>query len=146
MNAERLYKLMSSVSLALYTVDAIMSLILYSIMTKIPLGTGIISLILSSLSTVPLISAMFSVLIISIILMSLKYAELYGIGKSVLAIVSYLYFYFIVLKVNPSVVSYINALSGIKLTNILLFTLTAIAVAEIVVLYYYHKAQKEMFG
>lgn len=84
------------------------------------------------LIAVPLISGVFNGLILAMIVMSLKYAEYYGIGKSILAIVLYSGYYVVF---RP----------GLDIA-ILIFSIMVLCVLQLIVLYLYAKVQKEMFG
>ena len=77
----------------LYTLNVILSLTLYSLLTIVSLPVSNIDL-RALLISVPLISGVFNALILAMLVMSLKYAEYYGLGKSALAIAIYLGYYF----------------------------------------------------
>jgi len=115
----------------LYTLNVILSITLYTLLTIVSLPVANIDL-RALLIAVPLISGMFNGIILAMIVMSLRYAEYYGIGKSALAIPIYLGYYF---AFRPS----------LDIAS-LMFAIMALCVLQITVLYFYAKVQKEMFG
>ncbi|BCU68263.1 hypothetical protein HS7_17000 [Sulfolobales archaeon HS-7] len=113
-----------------YSINIILSTALYSVLTYVGLPiTNIVER--QVLIGVPLISALFNVLILAMITMSLKYAEYYGILKSILAIVIYS--------------GYIIAFSPPTYLLLFIGSIMALCVIQIILLYYYAKLQKLMF-
>jgi len=70
--------------------------------------------------------------------MSLKYAEYYGIGKSILSVIVYIF----LIDLIHSITKEFPLVDPDQLMMIVLIVLSAL---EIVVLYYYAKVQKELF-
>ncbi len=131
MDLKQLNKFVLIFSSVLYSINIIFSVSLFTLLMLNPLPIANIDL-RSLLTSVPLISAVFNMLILGMISMSLKYAEYYGISKSVIAIIIYslYWFYF-----RPPFF-------------ILFFMLVimALCVVQIVDLSLFAKIQKEMFG
>jgi len=73
----------------LYTLNIILSITLYTLLTIVSLPIDNIDL-RALLTAVPLISGIFNGIILAIIVMGLNYTEYYGIGKSALTIAIYL--------------------------------------------------------
>ena len=72
-------------SSVVYSVNIILSVALYSVLSYV--GLPVSSVVERSvLVSVPLMSALFNAVILTMIAMSLKFAEYYGIAKSALAI------------------------------------------------------------
>ncbi len=118
-------------SSVLYSVNIIMSVALYSVLATV--GLPVSNVVEKSvLVSVPLMSALFNAIILTMITMSLKYAEYYGIAKSALAIGIYSGY---ILAFSPPF--YILAIAG---------GIMALCVVQIVLLYFYAKLQKMMFG
>jgi len=115
----------------LYTLNVILSITLYTLLTIVSLPVANIDL-RALLIAVPLISGVFNSIILAMIVMGLNYAEYYGIGKSALAIAIYLGYYF-AFRPPMDIVS-------------IMFAIMALCVLQIIVLYYYAKVQKELFG
>jgi len=115
----------------LYTLNVILSITLYTLLTIVSLPVANINL-RALLTAVPLISGVFNGLILAMLVMSLKYAEYYGLGRSALAIAIYLGYYF-AFRPPMDIAS-------------LMFAIMALCVLQIIVLYFYAKVQKEMFG
>jgi len=115
----------------LYTLNVILSITLYTLVSIVSLPVANLDL-RAFLTAVPLISGVFNGLILVMIVMSLKYAEYYGLGKSALAIAIYLGYYF-AFRPSLDIVS-------------LMFAIIALSVLQIIILYFYAKVQKEMFG
>lgn len=120
--------IMSSI---LYSINIILSISLYTLLSTISLPISNIA-IRSVLISVPLISGVFNGIILAMIIMSLKYAEYYGIGKSVLAIIIYS--------------AYLIAFKPPFYVSSFAISIMALCVIQIVDLYLYAKVQKEMFG
>jgi len=140
MDTRRVGRIITVSGISLYTVDIIISIILYTILVTVPffsVQSFANSYILkATVTAVPIISGVFDTLILAMIIMSLKYAEYYGITKSALAIITYsiIYSSFLFIFISKAVI------------DDLLITLMAFGVLQIVVLYYYARIQKEMFG
>jgi len=135
-------------------IDLVLSLILYNILESIPFETILpysttfgynLFLIIPSLNAVPPSSAIASALIIATILMSLRYTEYYGIGKSVITVVAYLYLYLSLLKIAPGITQFIGSTIGILTFDVILFSLIIMSIVEVIILFFYHKAQKELY-
>jgi len=79
-----------------------------------------------------MMSALFNAVILTMVVMSLKLAEYYGIAKSALAIGIYSGY---ILAFSPP-------------THLILFmgSIMALCLVQILLLYYYAKLQKLMFG
>jgi hypothetical protein len=118
-------------STIIYTANIILSIALYSILTNTGLPVNNI-VEKSVLISIPLMSALFNAIILTMIIMSLKLAEYYGIGKSILAIGIYLYF----MKTFSPPSYLITIMIYIVILNIM----------QVLLLYYYAKLQKLMFG
>ncbi|AWR93264.2 hypothetical protein [Acidianus brierleyi] len=131
MDLKSLNKLVLLLSSFLYSINIIFSVSLFTLLTFNPLPISNIDL-RAILTSVPLISAVFNMLILGMISMSLKYAEYYGISKSLIAIVIYLSYW---LYFRPP----IDIL-------ILMFTIIGLCIIQIVDLSLFAKIQKEMFG
>ncbi|QKQ99030.1 hypothetical protein GWK48_00250 [Metallosphaera tengchongensis] len=118
-------------SSVLYSVNVILSISLFSILLikQLPIANPDIKAILTA---VPLISGVFNALILGMISMSLKYAEYYGLIKSILALIIYSAYW---IAFSPPL-------------DILIFIISimALCVMQIGVLYLYARIQKEMFG
>ena len=118
-------------STIIYTSNIILSIALYSILTNI--GLPINNVVEKSvLISVPLMSALFNAIILTMITMSLKLAEYYGIGKSILAIGIYLYY----MKTFSPPSYLVTTMTYIIILNTM----------QVLLLYYYSKLQKLMFG
>jgi len=124
-------KAVTTSSAIIYTSNIILSIALYSILTNTGLPTNNI-VEKSVLISIPLMSALFNAVILSMIAMSLKLAEYYGIGKSVLAIGIYLYY----MKTFSPPSYLVTIMTYIIILNII----------QVLLLYYYSKLQKLMFG
>lgn len=120
--------LLSSV---LYVLNVIFSATMYTVLLQISLPVSNLAL-RSILISVPLVSAIFNAIILAMITMSLKYAEYYGIGKSMLAIVIYSAYW---LYFKPPVYA-----------EIIMAVIMILCVLQIFDLYLYSMLQKEMFG
>ncbi|BBG24808.1 hypothetical protein IC006_2142 [Sulfuracidifex tepidarius] len=118
-------------SSVIYSVNIILSVALYSVLSYVGLPvTNIVER--QVLISVPLMSALFNALILAMITMSLKYAEYYGIFKSGLAIAIYS--------------GYIAAFSPPTYLVLFMGSIMALCVIQILLLYYYAMLQKLMFG
>ena len=116
----------------LYTVNIILSVTLYSLLTIVSLPVANLD-IRALLTAVPLISAIINgIILVLLVINLLKGAQYFGIGKSALAIVIYLGYYF---AFRPRM----------DITS-LMFAIIALSVLQIIVLYFYAKVQKELFG
>ncbi|BFH74243.1 hypothetical protein SJAV_21870 [Sulfurisphaera javensis] len=131
MNIKSLNRIVLISSSVLYSINIILSISLYTLLSVISLPISNVA-IRSILISVPLISGIFNALILAMITMSLKYAEYYGMGKSVLAIIIYLAYYF--------------AFKPPSYVLILMFSIIALCIIQIGDLLMYAKVQKEMFG
>jgi hypothetical protein len=131
MDIAKMNKAVVTSSTIIYTANIILSIALYSILTNIGLPLNNI-VEKSVLISIPLMSALFNAIILTMIIMSLKLAEYYGIGKSILAIGIYLYF----MKTFSPPSYLITTMIYIVILNIM----------QVLLLYYYAKLQKLMFG
>lgn len=142
-------------SMVFYIADSVLSAILYNILISIPYQTILpysttlgynLFLVIPSLNAVPFVSAVASFLIIATILMSLRYTGYYGVGKSVITIAAYLYLYFSILRIAPGITQFIATTIGLAAFYSILFGLIGLSAIEIVLLFLYQKAQKELYG
>ncbi|MCI2413872.1 MAG: hypothetical protein MPF33_01270 [Candidatus Aramenus sp.] len=115
----------------LYSVNVILSISLFTLLTISPLPVSNLDA-RAILTAVPLISGVFNVLILAMLSMSLKYAEYYGIVKSVLALVIYSG-YWLAFKPGLDVLA-------------LMISIMVLCVAQIGILYLYARIIKELFG
>ncbi|MEM0065097.1 hypothetical protein [Metallosphaera sp.] len=115
----------------LYSINVILSISLYTLLTQISLPVSNLDL-RSVLIAVPLISGVFNGLILSMISMGLKYAEYYGLAKSILAIIIYTG-YWAAFRPGLDVLAFI-------------VSIMVLCVIQIGVLTLYARVQKEMFG
>jgi hypothetical protein len=118
-------------SAVVYSANIILSVALYSVLSYVglPVSSAVERSILVS---VPMMSALFNAVILTMIVMSLKWAEYYGIAKSVLAIGIYS--------------GYILAFSPPTYLILFMGSIMALCLVQILLLYYYAKLQKLMFG
>jgi len=146
MDISKLSRIVITSGIVLYTADLIMSSIIYTVLAIIPYlpvsKFGNLFLEKASVIAVPLISALLDVLILSIIIMSLKHAEYYGIGKSVVTLIVLIILYFIIASIQlpPNMPSARPIAMGIVIT------LVVLSAIEIIIMYFYAKIQKELFG
>jgi hypothetical protein len=131
MDLKQLNKFVLIFSSVLYSINIIFSVSLFTLLMLNPLPIANIDL-RSVLTSVPLISAVFNMLILGMISMSLKYAEYYGISKSVIAIIIYSLYWFYFRP--PFFVLFF------------MLVIMALCVIQIVDLSLFAKIQKEMFG
>jgi len=118
-------------AITFYSINIILSVTLYSILSYIGLPVNDV-IQRSVLVSVPLISGIFNAIILTMIAMSLKLAEYYGIAKSVLALIIYL--------------AYMIAFSPPIFLVLIMVSIMALNVAQMFLLYYYAKLQKLLFG
>jgi hypothetical protein len=131
MDLKQLNKFVLIFSSVLYSINIIFSVSLFTLLMLNPLPIANIDL-RSVLTSVPLISAVFNMLILGMISMSLKYAEYYGISKSVIAIIIYSLYWF-----------YFRPPFFILFFMLIIM---ALCVIQMVDLSLFAKIQKEMFG
>lgn len=112
----------------LYSIDIILSMFLYNLLSYIYIPITNVML-RSILTSILLIAAIFNAIILIMITLSLKYAEYYGFTKSALVIVSYLYLS----------LAYLPPLYA----SVFTFAIIALCMVEIVDLYFYRKIRKE---
>jgi len=115
----------------LYSVNIILSVSLYSVLSYVGLPIANVAE-RSILISVPLISGIFNAFILTMIVMSLKLAEYYGMAKSVLALIIYS--------------AYILAFSPPIYLVTFMASIMVLCLAQLLLLYYYAKLQKLMFG
>jgi len=131
MDVERMNKLVVTSAAVLYSVNIILSVSLYSVLSYV--GLPINNVVERSiLTSVPLISGLFNAVILTMIVMSLKLAEYYGMAKSVLALIIYS--------------AYIIAFSPPAFLVTFMASIMVLCLAQLSLLYYYAKLQKLMFG
>jgi len=141
MDISRLSRIVTISGIALYTVDLILTAILYTTLIfddDLATWFGDNYALQGAIVGVPLISALLDLLILGIIIMSLKYAEYYGIGKSILSVIVYIF----LIDLIHSITKEFPLVDPDQFMMIVLIVLSAL---EIVVLYYYAKVQKELF-
>ncbi|MCG3109362.1 hypothetical protein L3N51_01652 [Metallosphaera sp. J1] len=115
----------------LYSANVILSISLYTLLSLVSLPVSNVDL-KALLLSVPLISGVFNALILAMLTMGLKFAEYYGIGKSVLALIIYSG-YWVAFRPPIDVVVFI-------------VSIMALCVIQIGVLYLFSRVQKELFG
>ena len=148
MDLKRLNRIITTSGIAFYSVDVILAMFLYTLLDIFSLffpGSEIIphNFTLNALViSVPLISGMFDGLILAMIIMSLKYAEYYGIGKSAITFVIYIVIYIVIS--HYANISFV--FTGREAIYGIIFTLIALSVLQIIVMYFYARLQREMFG
>jgi len=131
MDLKRMNRLVVISSAFLYSVNIILSISLYSVLSYV--GLPIANVVERSiLISVPLISGIFNAFILTMIVMSLKLAEYYGMAKSVLALIIYS--------------AYILAFSPPIYLITFMVSIMVLSLAQLLLLYYYAKLQKLMFG
>ena len=131
MDVGTMHKVVLISSAVAYSVNIILSVALYSVLSYV--GLPVSSVVERSiLVSVPLMSALFNAVILTMIVMSLKLAEYYGIAKSVLAIGIYS--------------GYILAFSPPTYLILFMGSIMALNLVQLLLLYYYAKLQKLMFG
>jgi len=131
MDLKRMNKVLVISSAFLYSVNIILSVSLYSVLSYVGLPIANVAE-RSILISVPLISGIFNAFILTMIVMSLKLAEYYGMAKSVLALIIYS--------------AYILAFSPPIYLVTFMASIMVLCLAQLLLLYYYAKLQKLMFG
>jgi len=131
MDLKRMNRLVVISSAFLYSVNIILSVSLYSVLSYVGLPIANVAE-RSILISVPLISGIFNAFILTMIVMSLKLAEYYGMAKSVLALIIYS--------------AYILAFSPPIYLITFMVSIMVLSLAQLLLLYYYAKLQKLMFG
>jgi len=131
MDLKRMNKVIVISSAFLYSVNIILSVSLYSVLSYVGLPIANVAE-RSILISVPLISGIFNAFILTMIVMSLKLAEYYGMAKSVLALIIYS--------------AYILAFSPPIYLVTFMASIMVLCLAQLLLLYYYAKLQKLMFG
>ena len=131
MDLKRMNRLVVISSAFLYSVNIILSISLYSVLSYVGLPIANVAE-RSILISVPLISGIFNAFILTMIVMSLKLAEYYGMAKSVLALIIYS--------------AYILAFSPPIYLITFMVSIMVLSLAQLLLLYYYAKLQKLMFG
>lgn len=115
----------------LYSVNVILSISLYTLLSIVSLTVSNVD-IKAVLLSVPLISGVFNALILAMLTMGLKFAEYYGMAKSVLALIIYSA-YWVAFRPPLDVLT-------------LMISIMVLCVVQLGVLYLFAKVQKELFG
>jgi len=132
MDIKELNRIVTLSGAILYTLDVIFSATIYtflSINVNLPVSNPDLKALLV---VIPLISGIFNGIILALLTMGLRYAEYYGLGKSIIAIPIYIAYY---IEFNPP----------IDLASIM-FIIIGLNILQIIVLRFYVKIQKELFG